>query len=87
MLRAAPSADGLSNCVCVNVQSSQYLLLCPAAGDGVLRRRFHHRSGEEHQRQHAEGGLDRLHLPRDPQGQSPFHSVSMTASNSESNIL
>lgn len=41
-----------------------------AAGDGVLWRRFHHRSGEEHQRQHAEGGLDRLHLQRDPQGQS-----------------
>lgn len=50
--------------------SSLSPLLRGPAGDGVLWRRFHHRSGEEHQGQHAEGGLDRLHLPRDPQGQS-----------------
>lgn len=45
-------------------------LFSPPAGDGVLWRRVHHRSGEEHQRQHTERGLDCLHLPWDPQGQS-----------------
>ncbi len=59
-------------CVCESPQSSQYLLFSPA-GDGVLWRRFHHRPGEEHQRQHIKGRLDRLHLPRDPQGQSRLH--------------
>lgn len=59
--------------VCPRPQPSQsYLLFSPPAGDGVLWCRFHHRSGEEHQRQLTEGGLDRLHLPRDPQGQSFF---------------
>ena len=62
--------------VCKHPQSSQYLLLSPPAGDGVLWRRVHHRSGEEHQGQHTEGGLDRLHLPRDPQGQSSFTAIS-----------
>lgn len=52
-----------SVCVCLNVFFSL------PAGDGVLRCRLHHRLGKEHQRQHAERGLDRLHLQRDPQGE------------------
>ena len=44
----------------------------PSAGDGVLWCWFHHRFGEEHQRKHPEGGLDRLHLQRDSQGRLFF---------------
>lgn len=51
-----------------------WVLLAPPAGDGVLRRRFHHRFGKEHQRQLAEGGLDRLHLQGDSQGWFSGHS-------------
>lgn len=52
----------------------------PPAGDGVLWRRFHHRPGKEHQGQLAEGGLDRLHFPGDPQGQWQIISIYTEAS-------
>lgn len=42
-----------------------------AAGDGVLWRWISDRPGEEHQGQLAEGGLDRLHLQRNPEGEEP----------------
>lgn len=39
------------------------------AGDGVLWRWISDRPGEEHQGQLFEGGLDRLHLQRNPEGE------------------
>lgn len=36
--------------------------ICYVVSDGVLWCWFDHRPGEEHQREPAEGGLDRLHL-------------------------
>ncbi len=41
------------------------------AGDGVLRRWFGNGSDQKHQRKLSEGGVDRLHLQGDPQGESP----------------
>lgn len=41
-----------------------------AAGDGVLRGRLGDRSDQKHQRELPEGGVDRLHLQRDPQGKN-----------------
>lgn len=41
-----------------------------AAGDGVLWCWFNHRPDQKHQRQLAEGGVDRLRLQRDPEGES-----------------
>lgn len=40
-----------------------------AAGDGVLRGRLGDRSDQKHQRELSEGGVDRLHLQGDPQGE------------------
>lgn len=47
------------NCVCVCV-----------AGDGVLRGWLGDRPDQKHQRELSEGGVDRLHLQRDPQGET-----------------
>lgn len=43
-------------------------LLPLPAGDGVLRRWLCHRPDQEHQREHAERGVDCLHLQRDLAG-------------------
>lgn len=42
-----------------------------AAGDGVLRRGLRHRPHQEHEGEHFEGGVDRLHLQRDFTGTCP----------------
>lgn len=64
-----PSTD-LKNSVEVDVKTSDRMCLYVClAGDGVLRCRLGDRSDQEHQRELSEGGVDRLHLQRDPQGE------------------
>lgn len=41
-----------------------------AAGDGVLRGRLSDGSDQKHQRELSEGGVDRIRLQRDPQGEN-----------------
>lgn len=48
------------------------MLLFPLpAGDGVLWRWLCHRSDQEHKGEHAEGGVDCLHLQGDFAGMCP----------------
>lgn len=44
-------------------------LVC-VAGDGVLRRRLDYGPDQKHQRELSEGGVDRIRLQRDPQGEN-----------------
>lgn len=44
-------------------------LVCSLACYGVLRGWVYHRPREEHEREHTEGRLDRVHLQRDPEGE------------------
>lgn len=53
----------------VNNKPENCTYVC-AAGDGVLRGRLGDRSDQKHQRELPEGGVDRLHLQRDPQGKN-----------------
>lgn len=53
----------------VNNKPKNCTYIC-AAGDGVLRGRLGDRSDQKHQRELPEGGVDRLHLQRDPQGKN-----------------
>lgn len=45
------------------------MMFVSAAGDGVLRRWLGDGSDQKHQRELSEGGVDRLRLQRDPQGE------------------
>lgn len=60
---------------CTAERVCDLMCLC-AAGDGVLRGRLGHRPDQKHQRELAEGGVDRLHLQGDPEGEEPPASVS-----------
>lgn len=69
--RRGPTLESGSPEDAVGVTAVIAFLFRLAAGDGVLWRGLRHRPHQEHEGEHFEGGVDRLHLQRDFTGTWP----------------